>query len=249
VNILRFTVLFIFCLVLPTGVLADTPPTEKQIAKPAVKAETAKPAVKAETAKPAAKAEKAKPATMAKVETAKPVTPVKAEPAKKKANKVATSANKNAKKPKAPAKAKKKKPEGLVIGKNLKVGMPLKEAIKLLGLPGSMKIQRGTESKLDSISIEYANHGIVIHSLNGKRQIEALEILPTFKGSFAKGVKMGAKVAAMIDKYGVPQSMNDSLAKYPKRGMYFSLKENVLISAHVFAKNSKLLSHQLYKSH
>ncbi len=206
-NILKVTVLFISCLVLPTGVLADTPPTEKQIAKPAVKAETAK------------------PAKMAKVETAKPVTPVKAEPAKK------------------------KKPEGMVIGKNLKVGMSLSEAIKLLGIPGSMKIKRGTESKLDSISIEHANHGIVIHSLNGKRQAEALEIMPTFTGSFAEGVKMGAKVAVMIDKYGVPQSMNDSMAKYPERGMYFSLKENVLVSAHVFAKNSKLLSHQLYKKH
>ncbi len=185
-NIFKVAALFIFCLALPTGVLADTLPTEKQIAKPAVKAETAN---------PAAKAGKAKPATMAKVETAKPVTPVKAEPAKKKANQVATSANKNAKKSKAPARARKKKPKGLVIGKNLKVGMSLSEAIKLLGITGSIKIKRGTESKLDSISIEYANHGIVIHSLNGKRQIEALEILPTFKGSFAEGVKIGAKVS------------------------------------------------------
>ena len=58
---------------------------------------------------------------------------------------------------------------------------------------------------------------------------------------------MGAKVAAMIDKYGVPQSINASLARYPDKGLYFSLKENVLIAAHVFDKNSKLLSHQLYK--
>lgn len=207
-NTLKSTVLFIFCLMLPQGVLADTSPTEKQTTQPAVKAETAK------------------PATMAKVETTKPVA-VKAV---------------------APAKAEKKKPEGLVIGKNLKVGMSLEEAIKLLGTPRSIKTTRGTESKLDSISIEYANHGIVIHSLNDKNQIEALEILPGFAGSFAEGVKIGAKVAAMIDKYGVPDTMNTSLAKYPKRGIYFSLKENTLVSAQVFAKNSKLLSHQLYKN-
>ena len=42
--------------------------------------------------------------------------------------------------------------------------------------------------------------------------------------------------------------MNASLAKYPEKGMYFSLKENELIAAHVFAKNSKILSHQLYKN-
>ncbi len=157
---------------------------------------------------------------------------------------IATAADKTA----VPAKAEKKKPEGLVIGKNLKVGMPLEEAIKLLGIPRSIKVKRGTESTLDSISIEYANHGIVIHFLSDKKKIEALEVLPQFVGRFAEGVKMGAKVAAMIDKYGVPQSMNASLAKYPERGMYFSLKENVLVAAHVFAKNSKILSHQLYKN-
>jgi hypothetical protein len=239
VNVLKFAVLFIFYLMLPTGVLADTKPTEKPATKPAtkVKAEKAKPAA------PAKKVEKAKPATMAKADTTKPVMP-----AKKKANKAAVAAKKDAKKTKVPAKAKKKKPEGLVIGKNLKVTMPLAEAIKLLGIPGSISINRGTESKLDSISIAYANHGIVLHSLNGKKHIEALEILPQFKGSFAEGIKIGEKFTVLIEKYGVPQSMNASMAKYPKKGMYFSLKENVLVAAHVFRKNSEILSHQLYKN-
>ncbi len=232
---------------LPTGVLADTKATEKPATKPATEA----------------KVEKAKSTTMAKADTAKPATPVKpakmktnkaavpakkVEKAKKDAIKTAALAKKGAKKTKAPAKAKKKKPEGLVIGKNLKVTMPLAEAIKLLGIPGSISINRGTESKLDSISIEYANHGIVLHSLNGKRKIEVLEILPQFKGSFAEGIKIGEKFTVLIEKYGVPQSMNASLAKYPEKGMYFSLKENVLVAAHVFAKNSKILSHQLYKN-
>ncbi len=208
-NILKLASAFIFCLMLPAGVLADTKPTENPAAKPT---------------------------TMAKAEIAK-------EPAVKSD----VPAEKNAKQ--APAKAENKKPEGLVIGKNLKVGMSLDEAIKLLGVPRSIKVKRGTESNLDSISIEYASHGIVIHFLNGKSRIEALEIQPQFVGRFADGVKMGAKVATMIDKYGVPQSMNESLARYPAKGIYFSLKENVLIAAHVFAKNSKLLSHQLYKNH
>lgn len=141
-----------------------------------------------------------------------------------------------------------KKPEGLVVGKNLKVGMSLEEAIKLLGTPGSIKIKRGTESKLDSISIQYVNHGITLHALNGKKNIEALEILPEFKGSFAEGVKLGEKFTVLIEKYGTPQSMGTSLAKYPERGMYFILKENMVVAAHVFAKNSKILSHQLFKN-
>ncbi len=204
-NTLKFVVSFIFCLMLPAGVMADT--NDNQTAQPAK-------VVKPEAANPP--------------KSAKPATPEK--------------------KAAAPAKAEKKKPEGLVIGKNLKVGMSLEDAIKLLGIPRSIKVKRGTESTLDSISIEYANHGVVIHFLNGKRQIEGLEILPQFKGRFAEGVKMGEKVVSMIDKYGVPESMNDTLAKYPEKGMYFSLKSNVLVAAHVFSKNSKLLSHNLYKN-
>jgi hypothetical protein len=208
VKIFNFAVLFIFCLTLSSIALADTKPTDKQIANP--------------------------------------VKMVKAEKEKNQSNQAAAADKMAAKN--APAKNTKKKPEGLVIGKNLKVGMPLSEAIKLLGIPGTIKIKRGTESKLDSISIEYANHGIVLHSLNGKRKIEVLEILPQFKGSFAEGIKIGEKFTVLIEKYGVPQSMNASLAKYPEKGMYFSLKENVLVAAHVFAKNSKILSHQLYKN-
>jgi hypothetical protein len=177
---------------------------------------------------------------------AKPTTMAKAVIAKEPAVKPEVPAEKNAKK--VPAKVEKKKPEGLVIGKNLKVGMSLEEAIKLLGTPRAIKIKRGTESTLDSLSIDYASHGIVIHFLNGKGKVEALEVRPQFQGRFAEGVKMGTNVATMIDKYGVPQSMTESLAKYPEKGMYFALKENALIAAHIFDKNSKLLSHQLYKN-
>ena len=70
-NVLKFAVLFIFYLMLPTGVLADTKPTEKPATKPAtkVKTEKAKPATPVKPAKK--KANKAAvPATMAKVETA-----------------------------------------------------------------------------------------------------------------------------------------------------------------------------------
>jgi len=178
-----------------------------------------------------------------------PTTMAKAEVAKEPVAKPGVPAKKNAKKAPAPAKVEKKKPEGLVIGKNLKIGMPLQDAIILLGTPRTIKVKRGTESTLDSLSIDYANHGVVIHFMNDKNKIEGLEIRPQFQGRFADGVKMGAKVGAMIEKYGVPQSMSESLARYPEKGMYFSLKENVLIAAHVFDKNSKLLAHQLYKNH
>ena len=158
-------------------------------------------------------------------------------------------------KPKAVNKATKKqekvenkKIKGLVVGKNLKVGMTLDKAITLLGIPIKITVKRGTEPILDSIAIKYASHGVVIHTLNGKQKVEAIELLPTFKGQFANGIKMGNKVPKLIEKYGVPQSMSDSLARYPDKGMYFSLKKNMLASTWIFLKNSKILSHQLFKS-
>jgi hypothetical protein len=141
-----------------------------------------------------------------------------------------------------------KKIKGLVVGKNLKVGMNLDKAINLLGVPIKITVKRGTEPSLDSIAIKYVTHGVVIHTLNGKKKVEAIELLPTFKGQFANGIKMGNKIPKLIEKYGVPQSMNDSLARYPDKGMYFSLKKNMLASTWIFLKNSKILSHQLFKS-
>ncbi len=165
---------------------------------------------------------------------------------KPKAKPVAKVVKKQAKRGKK-AKVQKKKPEGFVVGKNLKVGMNLNKAISLLGLPQKVKVQRGTEPSLDSVSIEYAKHGVVIHAINGKQKVEAIELLPTFKGKFANGIKVGDKVPTLIKINGVPQEMNASIARYPDKGLYFSLKDNVLVSVWIFVKNSKILSHQLFK--
>ena len=126
--------------------------------------------------------------------------------------------------------------EGIVIGKNLKIGMSLQKAIKILGTPKSLKVKRGIEPKLDSMSIEYLDHGITIHVLNGKRRIETMEVSQKFKGEFAKGIKIGEKVSVLIDKLGVPQSIDPSIARYPEKGIHFTLKKNSLIGAHVFKK-------------
>ena len=105
------------------------------------------------------------------------------------------------------AKADKKKLEGFVVGKNLKVGMTLDKAVTLLGIPKKINVKRGTGPSLDSTSIKYAAHGVMIHTLSGKPNVEAIELFPTFKGQFAHGIKMRGKVPTLIEKYGVPQSL------------------------------------------
>jgi hypothetical protein len=133
----------------------------------------------------------------------------------------------------------------LVIGKNLKVGMSVGQVIALLGIPDKFVVQRGTESLTDTVVIEYPKQGVVIHAVSKKTTVDAIEVLPSFKGKFAEGVKIGAKFNDLIANYGVPKSMNAQIARYPERGMFFQLEKEVLVSARIFIKNSKILDRKL----
>lgn len=133
----------------------------------------------------------------------------------------------------------------LVIGENLKVGMPLKDALVLLGHPESLRIYRGTETAADSVAVEYPNHGVIVRALNMGTTVEGIDILPGFKGRFASGVKIGDKFSVLIEKYGTPQSLSMDIARYPNLGLYFLLKDQLLVSGKSFAKGSKLLDSRL----
>ncbi len=133
----------------------------------------------------------------------------------------------------------------LVIGKNLKVGMSVDQVIALLGIPDKFTVQRGTESLTDTVVIEYPRRGIVVHIMSKKTTVDAIEVLPSFKGKFVEGVKIGAKFNDLIANYGVPKSMNAQIARYPERGIFFQLEKEELVSAKIFTKNSKILDRQL----
>ncbi len=133
----------------------------------------------------------------------------------------------------------------LVIGENLKVGMPVSQVIALMGIPDKFTVNRGTEPLTDSVVIEYLAQGVVVHTVNKSTLVDEIEILPTFRGSFAKGVKIGAKFNDLVANYGVPKSMNAQIARYPEQGMFFQLEKETLVSAKVFRKNSKILDLQL----
>ena len=124
----------------------------------------------------------------------------------------------------------------ITIGKNIKVGMLLQKAIKILGTPKSLKVKRGIAPKLDSMSIEYLDHGITIHVMNGKKRIEILEVSEQFKGEFEKGIKIGEKVSVLINKLGIHQSIDSVIVRYPAKGIHFTLKNNFLTGAYVFKK-------------
>ncbi|MFQ5717564.1 MAG: hypothetical protein ACE5GQ_10760 [Nitrospinales bacterium] len=137
---------------------------------------------------------------------------------------------------------------GLVIGENLKVGMTLADAFKLLGFAQAIQAKRGTDPKFDSIAIEYPAHGVVIQSLSGSGSVEGIEATKSFRGRFASGIKIGDNFKTIIGKYGVPDSLTSNVVRYPNLGLFFILDKGKLVSAKAFAKNSKLLGKRLVSS-
>ncbi len=132
----------------------------------------------------------------------------------------------------------------LVVGQNIKAGMALGEAIKVLGIPTSVKVHRGPDASKDSIEIDYASQGLKIRALNGGSKVEAIELAPTFKGKFASGLKLGDKFSSIVKHYGTPQSVTSQVVRYPGQGLYFLLNKDVLLSAKSFLKGTKLVQAQ-----
>ena len=141
----------------------------------------------------------------------------------------------------------KKKQAVIVIGRTLMAGMPLKAAVRLLGIPKSITINRGSEQEIDSICIVYLNHGLKVHALTNKTTVEELEVLPTFKGEFSAGIKIGSKFSSIIKAFGMPASKEANIVKYPEIRMYLFLRKDTLISAKLFDKNSKILDYKLIR--
>ena len=127
--------------------------------------------------------------------------------------------------------------KGIVIGQNLTIGTTLEEAIRILGVPKSFAVERGTKPEQDRVIVSFADQGIIIYVINDKKKIESLDVLKEFKGEFFNGIKMGEEIRVLIKKWGLPHTMNSSIAHYPKKGINFGIKDKVLISAHVFHSN------------
>ena len=137
--------------------------------------------------------------------------------------------------------------QNLVIGAkgNLKTGMLLKDAFKVLGFPESVVAKRGASSTYDHIEMNYPGLGILIRTMSGGNTVEAIEILPSFKGKFDTGLKLRDPFNDILVKYGPPTTLSSQIARYPDKGLYFLMSNNVLLSAKFFAKDTKLLEYKL----
>jgi hypothetical protein len=136
-------------------------------------------------------------------------------------------------------------PQELAIGENLRLGMPVADAIGLLGLPDSIRVKRGTEARFDAVVIDYPKHGVAIHALTNGKTIEGIEARAVFKGKLASGIKIGDDFKALVQRHGTPKSLGDNLARYPEQELYFVLDKEKIVAMKTFVKDSKLLDNRL----
>jgi len=134
-------------------------------------------------------------------------------------------------------------PGQVVIFGNLSPGMPLNNAIVLLGIPDKVKVVRGASADRDSVEINYARYGLIVRAMSGGSNIEGIEVGPTFKGTFKSDndIKLGVKYEMLIGEYGLPASLTAQVMRYPKRGLYFQLNNDRLLSAKTYASGTKLM--------
>lgn len=134
---------------------------------------------------------------------------------------------------------------GLVFGGNLMPGMSFKEALGLLGVPDRMRVNRGLEPATDSVEINFPNQGVLLRVLSDGQTVEAIELAATFRGTFKSGIKLGDPFPTLVEKYGMPASYTGQVARYPKKGLYFLMSNNNVLSAKTFTKDTKLVEAKL----
>ncbi|MDH5789768.1 MAG: hypothetical protein OEZ27_04170, partial [Nitrospinota bacterium] len=89
----------------------------------------------------------------------------------------------------------------------------------------------------------YARYGLIVRAMSGGSNIEGIEVGPTFKGTFKSenDIKLGVKYEMLIGEYGLPASLTAQVMRYPKRGLYFQLNNDRLLSAKTYASGTKLM--------
>jgi hypothetical protein len=122
-------------------------------------------------------------------------------------------------------------PSELIIGETLRLGMPIAEAMTLLGMPQGMRTE-GKDAK-EIRWMEYPDLGVSIGAKPGGKNIEFIEVQKAFKGRFRSGVKIGDSQTAVIANYGMPASMTPENASYPTEGIIFRLDDGKLVGAQV----------------
>ena len=133
----------------------------------------------------------------------------------------------------------------LIFGENLMPGMSLKAALELLGVPSSIRVNRGLDMTTDSVEINFPNHGVLLRALSNGATVEAIELAATYKGVFKSGIQLGDSFPTLVEKYGMPASYTAQVARYPQAGLYFLMSNDRVLSAKSYTKETTLIEAKL----
>ncbi|MFC1838753.1 hypothetical protein ACFL1N_04170 [Thermodesulfobacteriota bacterium] len=123
----------------------------------------------------------------------------------------------------------------IVIDENLKPGMPLKDAIELLGPPARVKV-----SDKGTVVIPYNELGLSIEVMSDGTVIEGIHLRSSFKGRFASGLKIGSDFQKILSLYKDPDIMTEDILEYFDTGRIFKLSREKLVGATLYSNKSKL---------
>jgi len=125
----------------------------------------------------------------------------------------------------------------IIIDENLKLGMPLKDAIDLLGPPERIRV-----NKIGTVVLPYDTLGLSIEVMSDGTIIEGIHIQSSFKGQFASGLEIGADFQKILSVYNQPDLMTKDIIEYSDIGRIFQIQQGRLIGADLYSGKSTLYS-------
>jgi hypothetical protein len=130
------------------------------------------------------------------------------------------------------------KPENdtqIIIDKNLRPGMPLKDAIELLGPPERIQV-----SKIGTVVLPYNTHGLSIEVMSDGTIIEGIHLRSTFKGQFDSGLEIGVDFQKILSVYNQPDIMTKDIIEYSDIARIFQIHQGRLVGADLYSGNNIL---------
>jgi hypothetical protein len=123
----------------------------------------------------------------------------------------------------------------IIIDENLRLGMPLKDAINLLGPPERIQI-----SKIGTIVLPYDTLGLSIEVMSDETIIEGIHLQSSFKGQFASGLEIGVDFQKILSVYNQPDMMTKGTIEYYDIARIFQIDQGRLIGADLYSEKSTL---------
>jgi hypothetical protein len=123
----------------------------------------------------------------------------------------------------------------IIIDKNLKIGMPLKDAIDLLGPPERIQV-----SKIGTVVLPYNTLGLSIEVMNDGTIIEGIHLQSSFRGQFASGLEIGVDFQKILSVYNQPDIMTKDIIEYSDIARIFQIHQGRLVGADLYSGKSTL---------